>query len=186
MGSMPATGAGVNFDLIPAYIKPRKQFVLWRYENRGGKKPTKPPCQPNGNYASTTKPTTWNDLETCKKALAVPDKKAQMKGGFHGTGFVFAEGDKLTGIDLDNCLDENGQPEQWAQEILDRFAETYIEISPSGIGFHILCFGKPLATGQRKWKKKNTNEDQGIEVYDYTSPRYFTITGNRINSNEIN
>jgi putative DNA primase/helicase len=165
-----------NPDKIPDYLKSRKQWLLWRYETPPkAKKPTKVPYQINGKKASTTDPATWNDFYACVKALR--------SGGYDGIGFVFAKGDGLTGADLDHCLDATGQPEPWAKEILEQFRVTYVEITPSGEGFHIICFGKPVGKRrQKKWKKPDADIDEGVEIYDHTSPRYFTVTGNAVNT----
>lgn len=37
-------------------------------------------------------------------------------------------------IDLDNCIDEHGNVDERAVEVLERFGTTYAEISPSGRG----------------------------------------------------
>ncbi len=167
----------INADAIPNHLRSLPQWLMWRYENKNGKKPTKVPYQPNGHHAKSNDPTTWCDFGTCFEALK--------QGKFDGIGFAFAEGNGLTGVDLDDCLNADGKPEEWARAILDQFTLTYIEQSPSGKGFHIIGLGNPFATGSQKWKKAGTNEDQGIEVYDYTSPRYFTVTGNSINKQDI-
>src|SRR5689334_20218442 len=79
------------------------RFVLWRNEVRNGK-PTKIPLRTNGQYADSTKSSTWNTLAECEKALrSVPAD---------GLGFVLAaERDKAAGlfptagVDLDGCRD---------------------------------------------------------------------------------
>jgi len=82
----------------------------------------------------------------------------------------------LVGIDLDHILDPatgevlTDKPE--AKEIIERFrtAGAYIERSPSGDGLHIWCKARAVKSGkgtQNKW----------IELYDHSSPRYFTVTG---------
>jgi putative DNA primase/helicase len=161
----------VNFAAIPSYLKGRKQWLLWRFEqNSSRSKPTKVPYQPDGRKAKSNDPRTWSNFETCLKAL--------QSGGFDGLGFAFAEGDGLTGIDLDHCYDDMGELEPWAKEIVDQFVQTYIEKTPSNEGLHIWCFGKPLKTGQKNWEHPDTGAKRGIEIYDYTSARYFTVTGN--------
>ena len=144
---------------------------MWRYEVRNGKA-TKPPFQTNGNFAQTNNPETWTDFTT-----------ASTTTGFNGIGFTFAAGDGLVGIDLDHCILSSGELDDWAAELIALFKDTYIEKSPSGDGLHIIVKGKALATGARKWKSEN-GTDVGIEVYDYTSPRYFTVTSNVIQRGE--
>ena len=164
------------YSAIPTYLRDRKEWLLWRYEQRkGAKKRTKVPYQPNGKHAKSNDPATWNDFTTCVKALQT--------GKFDGIGYVFA--DNQFGIDLDNCVDADGNPEPWAAETINQFSTTYIESSPSRTGFHIVGFGHPLKTGSKKWKKPGTNDEQGIEIYDRSSPRYFTFTSEAVNKQGV-
>ena len=75
-------------------------------------------------------------------------------------------GDGWTGIDLDKCrrLDTE-EIEDWAAKIISE-VDSYTEISPSGLGVHILVRGH-LPKGRRRKGR--------IEMYD--ALRYFTITG---------
>lgn len=158
-----------NRNAIPEQLKLRKQWVLWKYvkrRNKGGEtKITKAPFQLNGKYASSNNPETWDTFENLIDVE-----------GYDGVGFCFAKGDNLVGIDLDKCIQDDRSISPWAMEILTMFSGTYQEITPSGKGFHIICQGRPLATGSKKWKDDSGN-DVGFEIYDYTSPRYFTVTG---------
>ena len=45
---------------------------------------------------------------------------------------------EIVGIDLDHCL-EDGKLLPWAKKITGRFADAYIEVSPSGTGIRIFC-----------------------------------------------
>lgn len=157
---------------IPDYLKERKQWVLWRWEcKEGSEKLTKVPKQPNGYNAATTKPWTWSSFARCYAAYE--------RGTFDGLGFCFAEGDNLVGIDLDKCLeyvDGHCVLSDWASEITLQFMDTWTELTPSGRGLHMWCHGISRST----FKK-----EPGIEVYDYTSPRYFTVTGQAFNRHPI-
>jgi hypothetical protein len=86
-----------------------------------------------------------------------------------GIGFVFSDEDQILGIDLDHCIDSDGQIDQWARVIIDE-VDSYTEISPSGTGVHIIAKGTLPEDG------KNRRGD--VEIYD--SDRYFTVTGNHI------
>ncbi len=169
--------ARVIFKKIPSTLSKHLQWVLWKFVSKGGKKPTKVPLQPNGAFAKCNTPSTWSDFNTCQKAFYL--------GKFDGIGFCFAKGDGLTGIDLDNCFGSDGQLKPWAKELVDLFQGTYIERSPSGQGLHIWCNGKPVKTGSKKWKTEGTDSEQGIEIYDYSSPRYFTVTGDVVSGRHI-
>jgi putative DNA primase/helicase len=94
-----------------------------------------------------------------------------------GIGFCFSKEDGLAGIDLDHCFDSGGALLDWASEILDQFHQSYIELSPSGDGLHIWCYGKAVRAGRRIVLSKERGVEEAIEIYDSTSNRYFTVTG---------
>jgi len=112
------------------------------------------------DFAKVNDSTTWNFYEFAKQSNAGV-----------GMGFVF-NGDGIIGIDLDNAF-ANGKLKDWAQAIVDVFANTYMELSPSGNGIHIIAKAE-LFTGRRF-----TVADGGIEIY--ATGRYFTMTGKRFN-----
>lgn len=147
---------------IPAIarLKSRRQWVCWRYEDRGGPKPTKVPYQPgNGFKASVSTPHHWG---TYDQAVARAER-ARMDG----VGFVLADDDELTGIDLDHCRDENtGDLSPLAQRIAD-LAETYCEVTPSETGLRLIVKGKIASALKR--------DPVGVEMYG--KGRYLTITG---------
>lgn len=86
----------------------------------------------------------------------------------HQHGIVLA-GDGLAVIDLDDCLDEHGQPAAWARNILAAVPNTWVERSRSGRGLHIwghghIPRGRRLRDGVRK-----------VELY--SSGRFVAVTG---------
>ena len=54
---------------------------------------------------------------------------------------MFSRDDSLAGIDLDDCLDEHDGVKPWACGVVERFADTYMEISPSGGGLKVWARG---------------------------------------------
>jgi hypothetical protein len=149
---------------IPDDLAELDQWVLWRYEIRDQKK-TKIPYTVRGYRASSTNPKDWAPLED---VLAAWRRQA---GTYSGIGFVFSRSDPFAGIDLDESL-ENGEPKTWARGIIERFSDTYMEISPSGRGLKIWVRGSlPENVPGAKLK----DDRGGVEVYD--SGRYFTVTG---------
>lgn len=78
-------------------------------------------------------------------------------------GFVFSSADPYTGIDLDNCVDEDGEIAAWALEIV-RYFDSYTELSATGTGLHIIVRGD--VPNRRKGN-----------VEGYSSKRFFTVTG---------
>ena len=73
----------------------------------------------------------------------------------------------IIGIDLDGCI-VDGKPTHQAADIIAR-ANSYTEISPSGLGYRILIEGSLDAD----W----CNHAEGIEVYAGNQARFLTITG---------
>jgi putative DNA primase/helicase len=156
---------------VPEELKQRPQWVCWRYEERDDKL-TKVPYTPRTlRRASSTDPTTWSSFEETAKAYQFgyddrPDVE-YYEPSYDGIGFVFSDDDPYCGIDLDNCRNaETGDVAPWAQEILDRAGDGYIEISPSGTGIHIITRGAVRGGGIRRGP---------VEMY--SRGRYFTITG---------
>ncbi|RKL62327.1 hypothetical protein DXT63_11900 [Thermoanaerobacteraceae bacterium SP2] len=163
---MLMTNIAGNFDNIPDELKQLPQWVVWRYGFRQDGKPTKVPYNPKtGAAASVNDPATWATFE---EALA-----AFEAGGFDGVGFVFTSADPFVGIDLDNCLDEDGSIQPWAQDLVTRF-NSYTEITPSGHGLHIIM--KVSDKSNLPSGRKSGN----IEFY--TTGRFFTVTSNRLKS----
>lgn len=146
------------YEGIPKRMKSLNQWVLWKYEDRDGRK-TKIPYQINGSKADTMKPETWNSFENVSKAT----------GSFSGIGFVFSKESGIMGVDFDHI--RNPDTKEWnSEEFHDVLSlNSYAEISPSGSGAHVICMGE--IPGDRR---RSGNH----EMYD--SGRYFTVTGEMI------
>jgi hypothetical protein len=156
--SLSTTDFHVPYDLTEL-----DQWVLWRYETRNGK-PTKVPYQVGGNSADSTNPGTWTTFEEALRA------GRRNRRRYAGLGFVFAKEDPFAGIDLDDALDEQGDVKAWACGIVERFSDTYMEVSPSCQGLKIWTRGSLPANlpGVQVG-------DGSIELYDHA--RYFAVTG---------
>ncbi len=149
----------INPGNIPEALKSHPQWVGWAYgEIRSNGKQAKPPVDIHGRKIDPTDPANWLDFDEAVAALE------EDGSAFSGIGFVLSAADPFTCIDLDDCLDDAGQPNAEASAILNRF-NSYTEVSPSGHGLHLWIRGK-LAQARRKGK---------IEVYDRA--RYITMTG---------
>ncbi len=144
---------------FPEELKARDQFVVWRYEHRGGK-PTKVPYTPGSRRgASHSDPSTWRPFSEAERAFGT--------GRWAGIGYVFAEDDSFCGVDLDDVRDpKTGIIEPHAIEKLRRL-DSYSEVSPSLSGVKAWIRGE--LPGGRARKKP------GVEVYDRR--RFFTVTG---------
>ncbi|WP_191559388.1 phage/plasmid primase, P4 family [Metabacillus idriensis] len=156
------------FRNIPEELKNRKQWVCYKATPRGNKI-TKVPVHPiSGNPINANNQIDWLSFEEAIEYIG--SKKIT------GIGFVFTSEDNFVGIDIDGCVDSNGQFNQVAKEILSYFeGKAYAEYSPSGKGIHIIAKGEKLSPHSK-------NGDYGLEVY--SDKRYFTVTGNTIEGYE--
>ncbi len=143
----------VRTENIPRELAIRPQWLVWKAV---GEKPDKVPYSARtGRKASSTDLLTWSTFGEAVEAYE--------HGEYAGLGFVFCSGDPYTGIDLDNCVDENGEIAGWALEIA-RYLNSYTELSATGTGLHIIVRGEV----------PNRRRDE-VEVY--SSKRFFTMTG---------
>ena len=139
---------------IPAEMQICPQWVCWKYEDRGGSKPTKVPYNPkNFTLASSINPDTWGSFQDAAASLGVCD----------GIGFVLSPSDPYTIVDLDHTIDT----EIIAKQVqLCNQLDSYSEISPSGKGLHVIVRAN-IGRGRRKGP---------IEVY--SNSRFMAMTGN--------
>ena len=143
----------VKPENVPEELRVRPQWVVWKGV---GEKPDKVPYSARtGRKASSTDLMTWGTFEEALEAYE--------DGEYAGLGFVFSSADPYTGIDLDNCVNEDGEIALWALEIVRHF-DSYTELSATGSGLHIIVRGDV------------PNRRKG-EVEVYSSKRFFTMTG---------
>ncbi|MED4827136.1 phage/plasmid primase, P4 family [Bacillus atrophaeus] len=153
-----------DFKNIPQELKNAPQWILWRSEERNGKK-TKVPYQIDGSMAQSSNKRTWSTFATIMKFFDEQE--------YDGIGFMFSKDDPFIGIDIDHCVND-GVLSPFAHEIIQTIS-SYTEYSPSGEGVHIIAKGKLPLRGQGTGRK---NIDKGLEVYRHG--RYFTFTGNSL------
>ncbi|ABI68770.1 phage/plasmid primase, P4 family [Syntrophomonas wolfei] len=159
----------VQFEKIPQYLKDNGQFCNWRYELRDGSQTKVPYMSGTKRKANVDDPTTFVAFDTAASAT-----------GYDGIGIRVCG--RIVGIDLDHCMEE-GKLLPWAQEIVDRFNVTYIEISPSGEGIRIFA----LLPDSFEYDTQTYYIKKGnIEVYipGHTN-RFLTVTGNTINGADV-
>ena len=143
----------IRTENIPEELKTRPQWVVWRAV---GDKPNKiPHSARTGCKASSTDLMTWSTFEEAAEAYE--------HGAYAGLGFVFSSSDPYTGLDVDNCVNEEGEIALWALEVA-RYFDSYTELSVTGSGLHIIVRGD--VPNHRKGD---------LEIY--SSKRFFTVTG---------
>lgn len=169
-------------DLIPEELARSNQWVVWSYEvskqYEGLFRMNKQPYQPMSprNKASRIDASDWSNLEDACRCW---------KENVHidGIGYMFAKGDGLIGIDLDNCRNPyTGKLKKeylyWIKKI-----DSYAEVSPSGTGVKIWVkgvvpedyFSSPDSSGFRM-----RNYASG-EIEIYRNGQFFTVTTQIIN-----
>ncbi|MXR40784.1 hypothetical protein GRX01_05440 [Halobaculum sp. WSA2] len=147
-------------DPLPESMIDRDQWVCWRSEQRDGKA-TKVPVEPGGGYASATDPDTLRSFSAARTHA--------VDAGDTGLGLVFTDDDPLVGVDLDDCRDpDTGARFESADDIVERL-DSFTEVSPSGIGLHVIVAGD-LPAGR--------NRRGDVELYD--SARFFTVAGHHV------
>lgn len=144
------------YQNIPNEMRTYPQWVMWRYEDAGSKKPTKVPYSArSGRLASVTDPNTWCTFDECLNAMP--------SGWYNGIGFVLTDNDPYAFVDLDDT--EGNQTALDRQIRIFNEFDSYAERSPSGTGLHIIIKGAIPAGRRRSF----------IEIY--SSARYMTMTG---------
>lgn len=140
-------------------LKSVKQWVVWK----GNKLPYS---------AITMNMEEWNlekNWTTFEDALRV-----QKKCGFIGIGFVFKF--PYVGIDLDDCIEDDGMMNDLAKEFTDKI-DTFTEYSRSGTGLHLYCkVTEPIKAF--KTPKENSLSESPIEIYG--EGRFFVVTGKEL------
>ncbi|MFB6875680.1 DNA primase [Streptomyces sp. NPDC056323] len=134
----------------PAELTSRPRWI--RHTSR------KVPLTVGGAVASSTDSSTWSRYT-----------EAAASGEGVGIGFVL-NGDGIVCLDLDHCLDPDGEPLPWAQTILDAAGDTWVEVSRSGEGLHVWGLGE-LQHGRR------ITVGGGGSVELYGTGRYIAVTG---------
>lgn len=149
------------YSNIPDELKQLKNWCVWKFQERNGKKTKIPFNAETGEFAKSNDKSTWSNYETAVNAE-----------GVDGIGFFFEP--PYLGIDIDDIDDDlhRYQHGDKLDNIVNEFNEafkSYTEVSPSGNGLHIIVKGKIPGNRRRKGN---------IEMYD--SGRFFTMTGKRI------
>lgn len=145
------------YENIPQELKQINNWVCWNSK--------KIPINPKtGQFAKSTDSNTWGSY---KQALKLSSYHNDL-----GIGFMIGDTDYIA-IDLDDTKEEiqtfnNGDKDNIVGEFIEGL-KSYSEISPSGNGIHIWVKGDIKLEGNRKGK---------VEMYDKSSPRYLTFTGN--------
>lgn len=162
----------MNYNNLPNYMKYNGLFCLWKYEQRGEGKPTKVPYQASGIKAQPNNASTFTTFGTAVNEVS----------RFDGLGIGIFNG--ISAIDIDHCVDKDGELSEIAQDIIELFEGSYMEYSPSGTGLRIIFLTSDFHYDKTKYYINNQNI--GLEVYvSGATNKYVTVTGNAINAGDI-
>lgn len=155
----------VQLENIPDELRRSKRWVAWLARWDGPKLNKRPgridkPGVGLTNWAEAG----WVDFNTAAAAYAAN------RDVFGGVGYVMTRNPGVTGVDLDHCIDADGQVAPWAAEIIAKL-DSYTEVSPSGTGLRVFVSGE-LAD----WQCRNEG-GASIEVYGGAGGRFLTVTG---------
>jgi putative DNA primase/helicase len=161
-------------DQVPAFLAVLPRWVCWRrvQDENNPEKFRKPPFSPLSEkaigavekYAAE-----FTDFATAR-AAAVRHKMS-------GVGFVFRQGDELTGIDIDGAVGADGVIDPEVQNWLRWFSQTWAEYSPSGRGIHIIG----NATISKALTATPLSKTCAATVEAYSADRFFCVTGDLLN-----
>lgn len=147
----------MSMQFFPAELRALPQWMVAGSGDPSSKEYKRPIDPKTGRWGSPTDPSTWGTFE---EAMASP---------YPLKGFVFHASDPYSVIDLDTYKAKNEQVKNLHAEIA-RHAETYSELSQSGLGVHIIGRGF-VAEGAN-------NEANSLEVY--STGRFMICTGRAI------
>jgi len=146
-----------------ATMQAQPRWLLWRSEpnkNSSGKG-RKVPYYANGKRRGGKL-----DVDTDLQQLVTYAEahKVLTQGEYTGLAFALGpdgSGCRWQGVDLDNVVKNN------LTHLVEN-APGYVEVSPSGDGYHVIGYGKPF--------KAMGSNSTGVEAY--SDKRFFTFTGN--------
>ncbi len=131
-------------------------------------------------YQSGEKPVgaSPSDPKKSGRSYGVAAKVAAKVEAFNGIGFILEKSLGIVCIDLDHCIDDQGNVTPFAAGILksiDHSGGTYVEYSPSHTGLHIWGYGE-LPSGKESGIRAK-RKAEGVDIEIYQDKRYMTVTG---------
>lgn len=162
-------------------LKAERRWCIWKRELRN-ENWTKVPYYDLVSRARSNDPEHWIDYNTAEQLYS--NNQATVAGiGLFLSPFEEKPELSLCGIDVD-AHHTDGEHNVYAEDVLSLFSDTYEETSPSGNGYHILCYVNVAELNKAgfdksKYLMKNSEKELEIYVGAYTH-RYLTYTGNTV------
>jgi hypothetical protein len=136
-----------------------RQFIVCQLAERDGKTIKLPLDYRTMRAGNPHDPAIWQSFEECQPYLLNDTYKI---------GFVFTAADPFFFLDIDHCIDDQGNQNEISQYLLSMFPGAAVEFSQSGTGLHIFGTGACPPHGCK-------NVSLGIELY--TQDRFVMMTG---------
>ena len=161
---------------IPQELKLNALWCGWKLTDKG----KEPFNLVTGYHAKSNDETTFSTypvlLNNLHKYLKFDGDKQ-----IGGIGLGIFRG--YSAIDIDHCVDDNGELSAMAQDIID-YCNSYTEYSPSKTGIRII-FKTQVKINKAEYYINNRNKGLEIYISDNTN-KFVSITGNRISGDTIN
>jgi primase-polymerase (primpol)-like protein len=151
---------GYVFGNVPLGLKDVPQWGVWRREYQNGKPNNVPYDAKTGNHLSVSDPQRWSPYE-----VALNIYLRGTRGQWDGISFVLKALGGIVGLDIDDCVDENGDLTPEAQAIANLWG-SYLEYSPNRRGIRGFAYGT-LPVGRRRVGN--------LEIFD--GAKALTVTG---------
>ena len=150
----------MNAGNIPEPLRGSKRWVCFQIIRQPDGSTKKIPLTIKGRLARNDRPEDWSTLPEVLKAInfSIGSYPAIALGADY----------PLRVLDLDDCLDNDGNPSQLAKDVLQVSKDCYIEKSVSGRGLHVIMW--------RGANKVPCHPCPGLEVYG-GAPRFIVMTG---------
>lgn len=166
MGQVRSIAPHLRSLEAPEPLRALPGWLLWRLETyKDDPKPRKVPYYASGarRFGQQGSPQDRANLTTFAAA-----RDAAIRGGFSGVGLAMLPDWQVTALDVDHCVDADGNIPADIQEIVQH---TYAEYSPSGKGI------RAFFTGNLGNHKSPTDADHyGLETF--ASSGFVTFTAN--------
>jgi primase-polymerase (primpol)-like protein len=152
-----------------AWISAKPVFIIWRGSDKSPIDPLHRDPQSSGlggAGSNAQNPATWLTWE-------IANAYAQSLGDGYGVGIVIHEGSGLLCVDIDGCITDGVVSELGTRLVREARAacpDTYVEVSMSGRGIHIIGPYKGVPP-------PHSTKNKELHVELYTSARYIALTG---------
>lgn len=162
----------VVLENVPKFLRERCLWCVWisSFVDREGRTRTgKFPCSPvTGRMTGVNRRSEWARFDPARVAF-------ESSSRFEGLGVLLEPELELIGVDIDDCVEEDGSIKPSAVELFQHFRGNYCELSPSRRGFKVFGLGK-LPAGM---PKRISLDGCSVEIYEYSSNRLRSFVQNR-------